>query len=289
MVLDGRIADWTRDLYVRRPEDRPGCIEVRGWHELPGGLRSFFIGVCQYDRDRRIVRVNGAFETITGVSEDEAIGTKVAGIAHEMNNPLTGVVGFASLLAEDESLPPRGAEDAKKILRQAERCRTIVHGLLRFSRSGGEPLARRPLRLDQVLAECVDLQHGTFESARIRLERDLGTDALPIEGDECRLIQVFENLFVNARQAMEGAGRTGTAVARARRDGGHITVEVEDEGPGIAEMHRIFEPYYTTKEPGEGTGLGLSVSRTIVEEHGGTIEAENTGGGAPLPRARGAS
>ncbi len=200
-----------------------------------------------------------------------AIGQLIAGIAHDLNNPLASVVGFADFLTEVPQVPPALREPLTVIREEAERASNIVKNLLGFARKQEHqrrPTALRPL-LDatfvllrnQLMAQRVD--------ARIEVEPDL-----PMPDIEPNQIQqVFFNLLHNAAQAIASTGRPGTVIVRARRWLDGVAIEVIDDGPGMSESlaAQVFEPFFTTKPEGEGTGLGLSISQGIVREHGGRI------------------
>jgi PAS domain S-box-containing protein len=201
----------------------------------------------------------------------ETVGRMVSGVAHELNNPLTAITAFA----QDMLLGARSDEDREAltvIVQQAQRCRVIVGDLLIFARS------KRDERRRVAPAELVGRVARVFErdSARhgVRFAVDVAPNLPPVDIDTVGIEQVLTNLLTNAFQA---APSGGTVDLKVRPDGERLEMVVEDDGPGIpAEaMPRLFEPFYTTKAPGQGTGLGLSVSHAIVEQHGGSIEAEN--------------
>lgn len=209
-----------------------------------------------------------------------AIGQLSAGVAHEINNPLAGITGFAEILLKTGGLNPRQREDVETILKQARRCGDIVKNLLQFSRS------RKSKAVPVDLPAAVDavLRLAAFELKRggIMVEKSFPAGLPAVQGDTPQLEQVFLNLVMNARQAMEGKG-SGTLRVSAAAESGKVVLRFEDTGGGIPpeNLDRIFDPFFTTKPAGKGTGLGLSVSYGIVREHKGTIRAENgRGGGA---------
>jgi two-component system NtrC family sensor kinase len=208
-----------------------------------------------------------------------AVGTLTSGIAHELNNPINNIVLTAEALKED--FPSLGQEEAlgliQDILVQSERASEIVKGLLDFSRSEHPDFDR--LSIAAVVHDTLKLVRNQLALSGIQVEEEYPPGLPAIHGDRKSLQQVFLNLFINAIQAMlEG----GTLVIRAHpsEDGHWLRVEVRDTGVGIDPEHlpRIFDPFYTTKQVGRGTGLGLSVTYGIVEKHGGHIEVQSQKG-----------
>jgi signal transduction histidine kinase len=197
-----------------------------------------------------------------------------AGVAHEINNPLTTILGYTSLLVEDAGDGPVKAK-LELVTAEARRVQGIVRTLLDHARTEAGPLERRRVPLAE-LAKKVEALVGP--SARQR-RVTIAVSAEPAEaaGDPGRLEQVVVNLAQNAIQAMEGGG---TLTLAARGAGDEAILSVRDTGPGIAAEHlgAIFEPFFTTKGPGVGTGLGLAIARQIVQDHGGRIEVESTPG-----------
>jgi len=208
-----------------------------------------------------------------------AVGTLTSGIAHELNNPINNIVLTAEALKED--FRHLNQEEAlgliQDILVQSERASEIVKGLLDFSRS--EHPEFEPLSITPVVHDTLKLVRNQLTLSGIQVEEDLPSGLLPIHGDRKSLQQVFLNLFINAIQAMLDGG-TLTLKAYPAEDGQWLKVEVADTGVGIEPEHlpRIFDPFYTTKQVGRGTGLGLSVTYGIVEKHGGHIEVRSEKG-----------
>ncbi len=211
-----------------------------------------------------------------------AIGQLIAGVAHELNNPLTAILGYAQLL-ETESLEARAMEYAAKIFKQAQRTHRVVQNLLSFARQ------RKPethhFDVVRVLEEALLLRDYDMKVGNIKLERDIDSGIPTVSGDPHQLEQVFLNIVNNAVDAMieeakEGQERRLKVAVSAREN--RITILFQDSGPGIKEPNRIFEPFYTTKSVGKGTGLGLSICYGIVKEHGGEISARNADGGGAI-------
>jgi PAS domain S-box-containing protein len=205
-----------------------------------------------------------------------ALGQLAAGLAHEINNPLGGILVYSYLLLED--LAPEQAErtQVEKIVREATRCKEIVQGLLEFSRH--MPSKMVPLNINAALEEALSLVSDHLLFQNIDLIREFQDDLPPILGDKNRLEQVYINLLMNCGESMGGEGRL--TVATSWRPGSELLqVRFQDTGPGIPEGHlsRLFDPFFTTKEVGKGVGLGLSISYGIIQKHRGRISVESTG------------
>lgn len=200
-----------------------------------------------------------------------SMGTLAAGVAHEINNPIGVILGFTDLLLQDADPNSQQWEDLKTIERQGLHCKQIVENLLSFARHGREGTERTDIC--QCIDEVLKIVRHTLEMNDILLETRIAEDLPPVTGDFRQLQQVFLNLINNAVSAMPGGGKI--SVSACTDDSGRtVIVSLADTGGGIAEtdMKRIFEPFYTTKPEGEGTGLGLFVSYGIVNRYGGTIE-----------------
>lgn len=217
-----------------------------------------------------------------------AMGSLLAGVAHELNNPLSIVMGRAALLAEKMSGDPRAA-DAQRIHEAAERCGRIVRTFLNMARS--RPANRSEVALNDLATAAVDMLAYVLRSHGIAVELDLLPGLPPVKADGDQIGQIVLNLIVNAQQALGARdhGRrltvsTGLAPMTDgdRRRTPRVWLRVRDNGPGIsAELReRIFEPFFTTKSEGVGTGLGLAVSRSIARDHGGELTLQDDGGGA---------
>ena len=198
-----------------------------------------------------------------------SLGELAAGIAHELNNPLTGIVLHASIVEKNSELPPKLREELSTITQEADRCARIVKNLLDFSRK------TEPRKAMNSVNETIDQALGLVEHLasfqNIEIVKEYAQDLPDLLLDPGQMEQVFVNMFVNASQAMEDGGRL-TLWTGLDMDGGSVLVRVEDTGQGICEedIGRIFDPFFSTKGA-KGTGLGLSVSYGIIEGHGGTI------------------
>ncbi|HET9683233.1 MAG TPA: ATP-binding protein [Gemmatimonadaceae bacterium] len=204
-----------------------------------------------------------------------AVGELVAGVAHEVNNPLSSISAFAQILLRDDSLTAQQRESIEVIRAETTRASQVVKDLLTFARRS-EP-QRTPLDLNAVVTRSLRMRQYQFDETGVRVESELADDLPAVMGDPRQLQQVCLNLFTNAIQAMRGSG--GVLRVRSARAGDVVRLDITDNGPGIAEhvRQRIFEPFFTTKKEGEGTGLGLSVSYGIVAAHGGALELVETG------------
>ena len=210
-----------------------------------------------------------------------AVGQLVSGVAHELNNPLSVVIGYGQLL-KGKPLPPELRGPIDLIVAQGERMAKIVQGLLLFSRQ--RKPERAPVDVPAVIDQTVALRTTRLRLSGIRVVTEYAPDVPPAEGDVHQLQQVFLNLLLNAEHAILAGGKGDTIRVRARGrvegDRRWVVAEFEDNGPGIPPevMPRIFEPFFTTKKVGEGTGLGLSVSYGIVQQHGGRLTGESAPG-----------
>lgn len=221
-----------------------------------------------------------------------AVGQLAAGVAHELNNPLAGILGYSQFAMEKLRAKPDGDFDEKQmaaftryladIEKQARRCKAIVQNLLRFSRSSHD-VAVATVNLNNALRETVELLRHQVEIQQISLELSVDDSIPEIVGNAGKLQQVFTNLIINAMHATDKGGEIKVSSKHSPTLGefaGAVEVAIEDSGSGISEenISKIFEPFFTTKEVGSGTGLGLSVSYGIVREHGGEIRVTSEPG-----------
>ena len=207
------------------------------------------------------------------ISEKMAsIGLLAAGVAHEVNTPLTGISSFTQMLLENASPDDPRTAVLEKIERQTFRAAKIVNGLLNLARPA--QVDSGPCDVNTVINDVLSLLEHQFKNGSIQVRKELAPAAPLVQGVEHKLQQVFLNLFLNARDAMPKGGWL-TIVTRRDRDG--AIVEVGDTGSGIPpeQLSRIYDPFFTTKEIGKGTGLGLSITYGIVQEHGGTITCDS--------------
>jgi len=204
-----------------------------------------------------------------------SIGRLAAGVAHEINNPLTGVLTFAHLLHDKPNMDDQDREDLDLIIHETTRAADIVRGLLDFARE--RPPLMEPLDMNDVVHRTVRLIANQQKFEHIDIEEVLQEDLPAVQGDMNQLQQVLLNLSLNACAAMPKGGRL---TIRTAVDDDRVIIKVQDTGCGIKEEHldQIFEPFFTTQEVGKGTGLGLSVTYGLVEQHGGKLEVESKEG-----------
>ena len=204
-----------------------------------------------------------------------SIGRLAAGVAHEINNPLTGVLTFACLLRDKPKMDEEDKQDLDLIIHETTRAAEIVRGLLDFARE--RPFVQEPLDVNEVVRRTVRLIRNQKLFDHIVIEELLEEDLPHMEGDMNQLQQVFLNLSLNACEAMPNGGKI---TIRSMAKGDQLFVSLTDTGCGIKNEHfdQVFEPFFTTKPVGKGTGLGLSVSYGIIRKHGGTIEVESEEG-----------
>jgi PAS domain S-box-containing protein len=212
-----------------------------------------------------------------------AVGQLIAGVAHELNNPLTAILGYAQLL-ESEGLNDRAHDYVSKLFKQAQRTHRVVQNLLSFARQ------RKPERTEvdirKVLDETLALRDYDLRVNNIAVERDLPVEEACVVADPHQIEQVFLNIINNAVDAILDTGHAGKLRIRVRCENGHVSTQFADDGPGIKDPKRIFDPFYTTKSVGKGTGLGLSICYGIVKEHGGDITAHNAPEGGAVIEVR---
>ena len=211
-----------------------------------------------------------------------AMGQLVSGVAHELNNPLTAILGYAQLL-EAESLHDRARDFNAKLYRQAQRTHRLVQNLLSFARQ------RKPVKqhvdVRRVLEDTLALRDYDLKLNNIKVVRNYG-EIGPVYGDQHQLEQVFLNIINNAADAMLENAKSGSLSVTVYAVAESAVVEFHDSGPGVKEVHKIFDPFFTTKKVGKGTGLGLSICYGIVKEHGGDIQAYNHEQGGAVFRVK---
>jgi len=212
------------------------------------------------------------------------LGQLAAGVAHEINNPLTGVIVYSHLLLEDTDEADPRYENISKIIRESHRCKHIIKSLLDFARQS-QPFLES-VDINFMIMEALNnlIHEPAFE--HVEIIKDLGVDLPQVYADSSQIQQVFGNIIRNAMEVMDGSGRLFITSRAVRDDDGTMVIEVlfEDTGPGILPEHidHIFDPFFTTKTKGHGTGLGLAVSYGIVERHSGSISVRNSDSGGAV-------
>ncbi len=206
-----------------------------------------------------------------------AVGQLVSGVAHEVNNPLTAILGFADLLMENPDLPATARKDLRVILQEAQRTKQIVQNLLSFARQ--MPPQRSAVQLNAILRRTIQLRSYDFTSHGVEVIEHLDQGLPDVLGDAHQLQQVFLNILNNAYDAVHEVGRAGRIEIMSTKSGDIVEVSFSDNGYGISHPDKIFDPFFTTKEIGKGTGLGLSICYGIVKEHGGEILCHNNSDG----------
>jgi signal transduction histidine kinase len=201
-----------------------------------------------------------------------ALGQLLAGVAHELNNPLTVIMGYSELLS-DAVTGPHTRDQLAKLVSEARRMKRITDNLLRFSRQSTRD--KQAVQLSPVLQEVLALREYYTRTRNVRVELDIAPDFPLLAVNEDEIKQILLNLFNNSREALEGMDGTKQISIRAYQHGPRAVIEVEDSGPGFDNLNRALDPFYTTKPVGKGTGLGLSVCYGIVKERGGDLKIEN--------------
>ena len=203
-----------------------------------------------------------------------SLGKLAAGIAHEINNPLGGVLIYSHLLLEDTDKNSPHYENLKKIVKETSRCKDIVKGLLEFARPKEPEMSL--VNINEIVERSLSIMEGQALFQNIKIKKSYVSNLPKIVADSAQLQQVFVNIILNAAEAMDGNGilTIGTSL---NGDGTFIEIKFSDTGHGIKEedQKRLFEPFFTTKEVGKGTGLGLAISYSIIQKHQGTIEVKS--------------
>ncbi|MDO8578926.1 MAG: ATP-binding protein [Dehalococcoidales bacterium] len=230
------------------------------------------IEFCQDNTERKRMQ-----EQLIAQDRLVSIGQLVSGVAHELNNPLTSVLGFSDILLQKE-LPNDIRSDLEIVNSEAKRTALIVKNLLTFARQ--QPQQKTLLDVNEPLQTVLQLRGHSQRANNITTETHLAKRLPPVLANISQIEQVFLNIIVNAEQAMIEAHNKGTLKIYSEHRGDFVRVTVTDDGPGISRenMSRLFTPFFTTKEIGKGTGLGLSISQGIILEHGGRIWAESEPG-----------
>ena len=281
-IAEGRLAE----VVVKASEDEIGQLAesfsqmtselIRSRREL----EMYSAGLEEQVR-LRSEELEAAQSQLVQAEKMSAVGLLVSGVAHELNNPLAGVIGFSQLLLmsnKDEKIRRK----LQTINREAERCKKIVQNLQTFARK--HKPQKDYIGVNGIIERTLELRSYQLNVDNIKVVTALDPNLPKTMADFYQLQRVFLNIIINAHQAMASAGEEGELILRTRSDEGKILVQIEDDGPGIApeNLGRLFDPFFTTKEVGQGTGLGLSICYGIVEEHKGRLSAENSPSGGAI-------
>jgi two-component system NtrC family sensor kinase len=257
MRVRHKLGEWRRIRFNFSPlADETGKIE----------------GVVLSGRD--VTELKRLEEQLIQAEKLAAMGQMLAGVAHELNNPLTAILGVTELLRERPTEDPATKRQLELTHRQARRAARIVQNLLEFSRPASPQ--KKPIDLNSIIDRTLQLHEHSLRRNNVEIDFRSLPDLPGVVGDANQLIQVFLNLVTNAEQAIREVRESGRIQIRFARLGSRISVTFQDDGIGLRpeSIPRLFDPFYTTKRPGGGTGLGLSICLSIIREHGGTIEAE---------------
>jgi PAS domain S-box-containing protein len=276
---------------------RGETIYIESWQRRKDGAKRLLAWWCRSlkDSNGNVVGALAAAQDITEHKKMEeegrklrdkaemssrlaAVGEMAAGIAHEINNPLTGVLGFSQLLAERQDLPEDVKEQLQIVAEGSDRVKDIVRRMLTFARQT-KPV-RTSVNIHELIDNTLEIRSYVLRTANIEVVKHLDPDLPWIVVDPGQMQQVFLNLIVNAEYSMKKAHQKGTLVITTEKMDGHILITFKDDGTGMSQdtKDKLFNPFFTTKDVGEGTGLGLGLSRSIILEHGGTIEVESQPG-----------
>jgi len=250
-------------------------VEVDSRDEI-GELAATFNDMA-HELDAREKALRDAQAQLIQSEKLAAFGQLGAGIAHEVKNPLAGILGYVQLSLRKTEPDTALHNNLKVIEKETKRCRTIIDNLMKFARQ--EKVEMKPLGLNGVVEETAALVDHQLGMHGIRLEKELGQGLPAILGNANQLQQILLNLVLNAQQAMEGT-QGKIRITTCRAEDGRAEVRISDTGPGIPKeiQARLFEPFFTTKPAGKGTGLGLSVTYGIVKDHKGEILVESEPG-----------
>jgi two-component system NtrC family sensor kinase len=253
------------------------CVTLGGMFVLP-----FLLFLKQHLLDRELVRLLAVSEhslvmerrlqaQLVQTEKLSSLSYLVAGAAHEINNPLTAILGYADLLQTDASLMPHSRQFAKKIGDQARRTKELVGDLLKFGQQA--PAQKETVDLNSIMANAIELRKLDLP-ANVTIIEQLDPLLPAVPADPNQMLQVCFDIIGNAVDALVGIGG-GTVTIRTSAENGAVTLAFKDSGPGVKNMSNIFDPFYTTKPVGQGTGLKLSAAYGIVREHGGLITCDN--------------
>jgi signal transduction histidine kinase len=257
---------------ISRRDSQVGCLYLSG-SKVPGGVAASEVAKLEGFASELAVMIENIrlHQYLLRSEKLAALGQLVAGVAHELNNPLTGIIGYADLLG-GEVKEERAAKHIEKLAHEARRMQRIVDGLLRFGRHGDS--AARSTNLEVALRDVIQLREYHLRAQGIRVDVQVEPMLLPVAIAEDALKQVLLNILNNAIDAVDESAQREIRI-RASSRFGRIAIQFDDSGPGFTDVHRALEPFYTTKPVGKGTGLGLSICYGILRECGGEITLAN--------------
>jgi signal transduction histidine kinase/CheY-like chemotaxis protein len=275
-IAEGRLSEVT----VEASQDEIGRL-ARSFNQMTAELsrsrrelERYSAGLEQ-EVQARTRELEAAQSRLVQAEKMSAVGLLVSGVAHELNNPLAGVIGFSQLLLLSNT-DEKVRRKLEMIHRDAERCKKVIQNLQTFART--HKPEKEYVGVNGIIEGTLELRSYQLRVDNIRVTTDFEPDLPKTMADYHQLQRVFLNIIINAHQAMAGQGKGGELMLRTRRRDDRILAEIEDTGPGIPPEHlgKLFDPFFTTKEVGQGTGLGLSICYGIVEEHNGRLWAENS-------------
>lgn len=261
----GFVKDWECILRTRTNRELAALLSLTARSD-PVGRVTEFEGIVKDITQRKLMH-----RQLLQADRMASLGQLAAGVAHEINNPLGLILGYTQLLLREETDTTGGRDDLRTIEKQTRNCKKIVEDLLNFARKTGTHLAE--VKINPALEAVISVVRNQLELDNILIRTHFDTILPEIAGDEEKLKQVFMNMLINARQAIRKNG-TISITTGVDPDGQSVVISFKDDGPGIAPaiLDKIFDPFFTTKPTGQGTGLGLSVSYGIIEDHQGDIQ-----------------
>jgi two-component system NtrC family sensor kinase len=264
---------WNLELPLRRTDGgaRQYSLNLSPMRYETGGVRGI-VGSVSDVTDASVLRAK-----LMQAGKMAAVGQLVAGVAHEVNNPLAAILGFSQLLLENSEIPESAREELELIQMEAQRTKSIVVNLLQFARPAAVPSER--VNVNEVVRQTLQLRGRDFGTHEVDVFLNLDEKVSGVAGDAQQLQQVFLNILNNAFDAIREAPGRGRIEIDSSQEDSSVEIIFRDNGPGIADTDLVFDPFYSTKEAGKGTGLGLSICYGIVLAHGGEIFCANNADG----------
>jgi len=275
---NGHVINWEVNFKRKDGQAIPVLLTGHGRYDEQGNILGYEgLNVDQSQRKKMEKELERTRVQLLQAEKMASLGRLSAGVAHQLNNPLGGIILYTKLVIEDYKLEEAAIEDLQRILKDAERCRDTIKELLEFSRQTNYLM--QPCDINDTISRTLFLIENQTLFQNIDLKKDMAPSLPPISADVQQLNHVFMNIILNAADAMEGKGEL-TIKSYLRSNLNRVCIEISDTGPGIPEdtLSHIFDPFFTTKEEGKGTGLGLSLAYSIIENHGGSIQATSKPG-----------